>query len=403
MPSFAYRAVHASGRISRGEMTAANENELGHYLNQSGFELIDAREVAQKAIPSLFGPRKIHPRYVASFYARMHDMLAAEVAFPEALRDAQSATENRILAEALAQIAQAVANGKGIAASFALYPRLFSPIATAMMGAGERSGDMKSVFGALSRYAANAAQTHDRLRRALRYPVFLFLVAGGAVGFMMSMVLPQIVQFLNGLEGHPPLTTRALIVLSETFSAHGSAALWLIGLSGAAVCILRQVFPPAALFCDRLILRLPVIGNVLLKTSLARFAHSFSLLFRSGCDVRECLAQARETVGNQALKNAIESAEQRVTSGASLSLALGDVFPPFALGVLRTGEKSGNLGKSLDDISCAYDRESAEAIESFIGLLEPSLTLAIGAVLAWTVMAVLGPLYGSLSILGGRV
>lgn len=403
MPSFAYRAVHASGRIARGEMAAANENELGHYLSQSGLELIDAREVAQRAMPALLGSCKIHPRHAASFFARMQDMLCAGISFPEALRDSQSATENVVLAEALAQIAQAVANGKGIAASFALYPRLFSSVYIAMIGAGETSGDMKTVFGSLARYASSSAQTHDRLRRALRYPLFLFLVAGGAVGFMASMVLPQIAQFLNGLEAHPPFATRALIFFSEALSAGGGTLLWLTCISVAGLFITRRFFPPAALFCDRLLLRLPMVGPVLMKASLARFANSFSLLFRSGCDVRLSLAQARETLGNQALKNGIERAEERLTSGASLSIALGEVLPAFALGVLRTGEKSGSLGKSLDDIAAAYDREAMESLDAFIGLLEPCLTLAIGAILAWTVIAVLGPLYGSLSVLGGRL
>ncbi len=403
MPSFAYRAVHSSGRVSRGEMTAANENELGHYLSQSGLELIEAQIVRTKVISNILGPRKIHPRLVAAFFSRMHDLLRSNLAFPEALSDVQQATDNRTLAEALAQISQSIANGKGLASSFALYPQLFPPVFTALIGAGEKSGDICGVFGILSRSATAMAQTHDRLRRALRYPLFLFLVAGSAVAFMMTMVIPQIIQFLSGLDSHPPFATKALIYISETLSAHGGSLIFLAGGFIFASFCLRKFYPPAAVMYDRLLLRLPVIGNVIKKTSIARFANSFCLLFRSGCDVPQCLRQARETIGNKGLSSSLVKAEESVVFGKSLSAALSGILPPLALGILRTGEKSGDLGKSLDDIAATYDREALEAIDNFIGLLEPCLTLIIGAILAWTVIAVLGPLYGSLSVLGGRM
>ncbi len=403
MTQYMYRAVHPSGRISRGEMTAANENELGHYLSQSGLELIDAQEIRTKTVHSFLGPRKIHPRYTAAFFSRMHDLLESNISFPEALREMHMTTDNRILADALAQISRSIANGKGIAASFALYPHLFPSLFVALIGAGETSGDMKSVFRFLSRHAAHHAQTHDRLRRALRYPLFLFLVAGGAVAFMMTMVIPQVIQFLTGLEGHIPFATRVLVFASGIFTQYSGAALWLAGFILIASYGAYKFSPPFSLLIDQLFLRLPVIGSVILKTSLARFANSFSLLFRSGCDVPQCLRQAAETVRNRALRQNIEDAETRVIAGSSLSTALGGVLPSYALGVLRTGERSGDLGKSLDDIAVAYDREAMDSMDSFIGMLEPCLTLIIGAILAWTVLAVLGPLYGSLSILGRRM
>lgn len=403
MPPYAYRAVHASGRVSRGEMSAANENELAHYLSQSGLELIDARETGKNNLRLSGTRRKIPPRALAGFCARMHDLLLSGIAFPDALRDAQAATENRALADALAQILRTITNGNGIAASFALYPRLFPPVFVAMIGAGEKSGDMTVIFRFLSRYADSAAETQERLRRALRYPLFLFFVAGGAVSFMMTMVVPQIAQFLASIDGHLPLSTRILLGVSKAFTDYG-AVLCGGGLAAAlALFVARKTIPALAQAMDGLILRLPVIGNVIAKNALARFARSFSILFRSGCDVPHCLRQAGETVGNRALRADIVAAEERVLAGTSLSLALDRVVPPFATGLLRTGERSGDLGKSLDDITLAYDREAQAATDHFIGLLEPCLTLAIGGILAWTVMAMLGPLYGSLSILGKRM
>jgi type IV pilus assembly protein PilC len=403
MPSYVYRAIHMSGRISRGQMAASNENELAHYLNESGLELINAREKTTRALHLNFPNRKTPPRVLAAFCTRMHDLLQSGILFPIALHDVAEATENKAMRDGLAQIFRAIANGSGIAASFALYPRLFPPVFIAMIGAGENSGDMSVIFNFLARYTDNNAQTQERLHRALRYPLFLFFVAGGAVAFMMTTVVPQVVLFLNGIQGHLPFTTRLLVALSAAFTDYGLFIAAGIGLCAFSLFTGRMIFPSFAVTLDALMLRLPFIGSVIAKTSLARFAHSFAILFRSGCEVPACLQQAQETVGNHALRANIESAALRVQSGASLSLALEGVMPPFAIGLLRTGERSGNLGKSLGDIAVAYDREAQAATESFIGMLEPFLTLAIGGVLAWTVMAMLGPLYGSLSILGGRM
>jgi type IV pilus assembly protein PilC len=403
MPSYAYRAVHASGRIASGEMAAVNENELAHYLNQSGLELIEAREAVERPLRLFFARRKILPRALAAFCARMHDLLLSGIAFPDALRDVRTTTDNRVMADALAQISQAIANGKGIAASFSLYPHLFPTVVTAIIGAGEKSGDMAVIFNFLARYAANQAQTRERMIRALRYPLFLFFIAGGAVAFMMTMVVPQIVQFLNGIEGHLPFATRVLVFVSAAFTDYGAYILTSLLIFVGAVFLARKIFSAFAIALDGLLLRLPVIGNVIIKTTLARFTNSFAILFRSGCDVPLCLQQAGETIGNRALRVRLEGAERRVLEGASLSLALDGVVPPSAVGLLRTGERSGDLGKCLDDITIAYDREAQNAVDAFIGLLEPCLTLMIGGLLAWTVVAVLGPLYGSLSVLGGRM
>jgi type IV pilus assembly protein PilC len=115
------------------------------------------------------------------------------------------------------------------------------------------------------------------------------------------------------------------------------------------------------------------------------------------------LRQAGETFRNHVLRDKLEGAERKLTEGAALSAALEGLLPSYAIGVLLTGERSGNLAKSLQDISSACEREAGAAIDTFISFLEPCLTLVIGAMLAWTVLAVLGPLYGSISVLGGRM
>ncbi len=403
MPYYAYRAIHASGRLSRGERDAANENELAHDLSQAGLELIDARLKKERALRNFLPRKGISRRELAEFCQRLSGLLKAGISLPDALLENQSSTDNRILADALAQISKALANGKGVADSFALFPNLFSPIFLAIVGAGEKTGDMSAVFDLLARDTSAEAEARERLSRALRYPAFLFFVAGSATAFMMTAVVPQIVQFLNGIQGTLPVATRMLVSVSSLIATYGGDAVFGLALLATSAVFARKYHPPFALTADKALLRLPVLGGIVLKSDTARFARSFSILFRSGCDMASCLRQAAETMSNRALQSGIDSARQRIMDGASLSHALNGVLPPAAAGILRTGEKSGDLIQSLDAIAAAYDREAAHATDTFLGMLEPSLTLAIGAVMAWTVLAVLGPLYGSLSVLGSRL
>ena len=130
---------------------------------------------------------------------------------------------------------------------------------------------------------------------------------------------------------------------------------------------------------------------------LARFAQSLAILVQSELTIPESLSGARDTLGNRALEARLDHAMRDIESGRSLSSAMGELFPPFAVRILRIGEQGGRLPKSLGDIAAHYDREASDSVERIIGALEPTLTLIIGGILAWVVLAVLGPIYSSLS------
>jgi type II secretory pathway component PulF len=208
---------------------------------------------------------------------------------------------------------------------------------------------------------------------------------------------------LDSLDTTLPLATRILVSVASALSDFGPPIAGALCVLGLGAFVGRRALPSVAMLVDRILLRVPAIGNVIAKTEVARFAEVFSILFRSGCTVSDSLKQAGDVMENKALRADVKEAAQRLSGGLSLSAVLEGVMPPFALGVLRTGERSGHLAKSLDDIATVCDREASAKVDAFIGVLEPSFTLAIGGLLAWTVLAVLGPIYGSLSVLGGRM
>jgi type IV pilus assembly protein PilC len=399
MPAYRYRAAHGSGRIARGVATAANESELAQVLELSRLELIEAREKKPASPGRVFRltARRASPRALALFCSHASDLLRAGMAFLDVLNDLAATMEAGALRDALADIARSLRHGSRIADAFAEHPRLFPPVFIAILGSGEASGDIAHAFERLTVYVESRAVMNERLRRALRYPLFLLLLAFAVITFMMVLVVPEIVSFLNSIGGQLPPATRALIAVSGLFGA----VWWMVGLAFfggmASLAVLRRLSVRAARVLDGLLLRIPVMGGVLQKIMLARFAQSFSILMQSGLALPASLRAAQGTLGNRALEARLDAALQRITSGCPLSSAMDDVFPPFALRLLRIGEQGGRLTKSLGDLAAIYDREAAERVDSLIGALEPALILLIGGILAWVVLAVLGPIYGSLA------
>ncbi|HUY69189.1 MAG TPA: type II secretion system F family protein [Alphaproteobacteria bacterium] len=401
MPAYRYRAVRAAGGIAKGRLVAANESELAQHLNAAGLELIAARAKNETLAPrARFYPRleiRSEPRALAGFCLQMSDLLAAGISFAAALSDLESAAASPALREALADVAREVRHGSMISAAFARHPRLFPDIFVAILAAGEKSGDLEKTFAHLARYAETRARTAEQLRRALRYPLFLFAVAIGVVVFMMIMVVPEVIQFLKTFHNRLPLATRVLIAVSQIVVE----GWWIAGLAIAgmiaALAIARKHSQAVACTLDSALLRLPLLGPALRKLALARFTHSFAILFQSGLGVPASLRAAKAALGNKALEAALGDAERQVQAGRALSAAMENLFPPFAARLLRTGEQSGRLGKALGHIASAYDREVTDVTERLIGAIEPALTLMIGLILVWVVLAVLGPIYGNLA------
>lgn len=401
MPVFRYKAVDASGAVVRGRLLAANENELSAILNEARLELIDTSKAAERKATTR--RERIAAQHMAAAFRTLANLTTTGMPLIDVLRHTAETTQDARLRNALGHVAQAVTNGQSLAHACAEQARFMPPLCIALIEAGEQGDDLPAAFSSLADYFERRATVQDKLAAALRYPLFLLLIAGGAVGFLLTQVIPNIVQFLQSLHGDLPATTRALIAVSDAVRGVLPGFAVLAAIAAVTAMVAYRVSPRAALWLDARLMDLPLIGDVIRKSSIARFCTGLSLLLRGGCEIGKALRLAREAAGNRALAAGLESAAGRVTAGADLSNALQGVLPAFACSLLRTGEQSGDLTKSLSQIADMAARDAQARLNGFVALLEPSLTVAIGGVLAWTVLAVLGPLYGSLSLLGGRM
>lgn len=401
MPEFLYRAMDRSGRMHRGSMAAVNDDDLESRLAESSLDLISLRPVRDGLSLGLFR-RRLRASEVVQFCVHMEHLLHAGVSLLECLEDVREATESAHFRDIVSVLHTDVRDGAMLSVALSRHPGVFDDIFLGLVRAGEETGNLELSFAELARHIRWREEISDRLRRALRYPLILSFLIIGILALMMGYVVPSVVGYLREIDMALPWLTRALIAVSDFV-----VAVWPL-LVTAPVVILFGVAAGMrssqnfAYEVDRLKLRLPLIGPVLRKMALSRFAHFFSVLFRGGVPILACLETARGVVGNREISRALSDVVESVSEGHSLAAALEatGVFPSLVVRMVRVGEDSGKMVDTLDNVTYFYDREVNETVSDMIAGIEPAVTVFLGVLLVWIAVAVLGPIYNSFGSLG---
>ncbi len=401
MPEFAYRAMDGSGNRVSGAMPAANEADLEERLRQAGLDLITARGIAASPIARL-RQRRIRAADLIQLCVHLEQLQRAGAPLVESLDDVREATEAGRFRDILSSVFADVRDGSMMSAALARHPSVFDDVFVGLVRAGEETGSLGESFGELARHIRWSDDLRQRVRKALRYPMVLGVLLLAVTGLMMGYVVPSVVGYLREIGAELPFFTVALIATSDFISVAWPFLIGVPLLAIVAVVVAVRTSPEAALRADEIKLRLPIIGPVLRKIALSRFAHFFSVLFRSGIPIIACLETAREVVGNRSIAAALERAGEGVSTGATLadSLVATGAFPSLVVRMVKVGEATGELIDTLENVTYFYDREVEDAVSTMVGALEPAITIVLGALLTWVAVAVLGPIYDSFGSLG---
>ncbi|NTU76737.1 MAG: type II secretion system F family protein, partial [Alphaproteobacteria bacterium] len=351
MPAFLYRAVHPSGRVQKGTIVAANENELVAVLDDAGLELIEAKTCKPSFSLSLYRRSTQTPslRERLLLCGQLRDLLQAGVPFLQALQILLDSSMPERLRAVTETLARSIRHGSHVAAAFTQHPGLFSPVFIALLVAGEESGDLAATFDRLTHYLERQLRFQTQLRRALRYPLFLLALALGVTTFMMTLVVPQVVGFLNSLSNELPFLTRLLVGTAGFFADAWAPALLFLLVGSFAIVAGRRSHENFASLTDSWFLALPGLGNVARQLSTARFATSLAVLLRCGVSLPASLHIAAAVLGNRVLTTVALEAEQRLLAGQTFSAATHNLFPPTITQRLRVGEQSGRLTQTLEN------------------------------------------------------
>ena len=317
----------------------------------------------------------------------------------EGLIDLRESVENLRFREVVAGLVETIEGGKNLSGALADYPEVFSKVIVSLVRSGEQTGKLSEVLKGLAETLKWEDELAAQTKKLLIYPLFVGGIVTLVTFFLMIYLVPQMVGFIRNMGQEIPLQTRILIHVSNFFVnfwwavAAAPFAIW-YGLKAAA-----RTYPSVAFRIDDLKLRVPYLGPILRKIILSRFASSFAMMYSSGITVLDAIRSSEEIVGNRPLENALRTAGQQIAEGKGLTQAFTDVglFPALVIRMLKIGENTGALDKALLNVAYFYNREVKEGIDRVQAMIEPAMTVVLGAILGWVMLAVLGPVYDTIS------
>jgi type IV pilus assembly protein PilC len=397
MPSFSYKAVDKLGRMAMGQVDALNEVDLEIRLERMGLDLITFRLATRST--SLFNRNKVSNQDLVMFCFQLEQLSSAGVPLLECLNDLRESTNNPYFQKVLGAISSEVEGGKMLSQALAEHPAVFSDVFVSLIDAGERTGQLPVVLNNLFNTIRWQDELMSQTKKLLAYPAFVAVVVSLAVVFLMIYVVPQMVSFLRNMGQELPLNTQILIAMSNAFVNYW----WLIlGLPVVAVVMLAAAIrsnPAVRYRFDLFKLNIPITGPILHKIIMARFARYFALMYQTGIPILDAIKICENIVGNRVVADALTRVHAQINAGDAMSESFRNagLFPQLVVRMIKVGESTGALDKSLLNISYFYDRDVNDAMQKMLKMIEPALTVLLGGILAFIMFSVLGPVYDSFS------
>lgn len=393
MPTYRYKAIDRQGRRANGQLEANNEVDLELRLKRMNLDLITLRQL--RTDPSAFRRGNITRRDLINLCFDLEQISRAGIPLIDGLRDLRGNAPNPRFAEIMSSLVEDIEGGKMLSDGMAAFPTIFTPVFVSLVRAGEQSGRVSEVFHALG----ESLKWHDELasqtRRLLIYPSFVLVVVLSVMMFLLVFLVPQVVSLLKNMGLALPLQTRILIAVSEFATRYWYVLVTLPVVAAAGLAAAVRTNPRARLLYDGAKLRIPVIGPILRKIMLARFANFFALMYQSGITILDAIKTSEGIVGNSVIANALQRVGQQINAGESLSDTFQNtgLFPSLVVRMMRVGENTGALDTALQNVNYFYSRDVKESVEKALKLLEPLLTLVLGLLLMLILYSVLTPVY----------
>jgi type IV pilus assembly protein PilC len=392
MAVFAYRAMNPQGRIVHGELDAANLVDLELRLKRMELDFIHGRPT-QRA--RLLKSGSVPRQELINFCFHLEQLTRAGVPILEGLTDLRDSTDHPRFREVVAGLVESIQGGRSLSEAMNEHPEAFDGVFCNLIRAGETSGNLTQVLHDLAASLKREDELAAYARKIVIYPAVVVVVLVGAVTMSLLFVVPELAKLFRSTGQDLPLQTRLLVGASNGLRNYWWAVLGIAAGTFFALRLAITTRPEARLWFDNLLLRLPLLGDIRRKLIMARFVGLFSMMYASGITIVTALRTAEDVMGNAALRLGMQRVGQLIGEGHNVSAAFHAVglFPPLVTRMIRVGENTGALDAALANVSYFYDRDVRESVERLQALLEPMLTLLLGGIMLWIMMAVLGPVY----------
>ena len=390
--TFTYEGIDRKGSRVKGEITGKGPALVRAELRKQG---IQAKKVVKKREMSLGGKKKIRPMDIALFTRQMATMMKAGVPLVQAFEIVSDGLENPSMREVILKLKADVESGNNFAGALRQHPRLFDDLYCSLIESGEASGSLETMLDRVALYKEKTEALKQKIKKAVKYPIAVICVAVIVTGILLVKVVPTFQELFQGFGAELPAFTQFVINLSEGLQSN----FLLVLLIGAGLIIgftearkRSQGFHDAV---DRALLRIPVVGPITHKATVARFARTLSTTFAAGVPLIDALDACAGATGNVVYRKAVLQVKEDVATGQQLQFAMRStgVFPAMALQMTAIGEESGALDEMLAKVATYYEDEVDNLVDGLTSMLEPLIMAILGVLIGGLIIAMYLPIF----------
>jgi type IV pilus assembly protein PilC len=397
MPRYRGSLRDSSGKEIQQVIKAESSNEARLAWSQKGFRVIQVKEetggIDLEAIQ--LSLQSVSVKDMAIFSRQLSTLVNAGVSMVRGLGVLTDQCSNAKLKVTLKKVLDDVQEGSSFSDALRKHPKVFDRLYCAMVQAGEAGGVLDEVLARLAQLLEDAARLANKIKSAMTYPAVVTFIAVGIFMAMCIFIIPTFEGVFKQLGGELPAFTQLLVDISKFLR---SPAVLSLPVGIAVVVIAFKWFystPFGRLYMDGVFLKLPLFGDLVVKSSVARFSRTFGSLTRAGVPILGSLEITSETAGNMVISNAIDAARESVKEGGMISPALekGEVFPPMAIQMISIGEETGEMDKMLMKVADFYENEVEEAVKALTSLMEPVMILVLGGMVGSIIIGMYLPIF----------
>ncbi len=407
MPAFLYKGRNPRGDAVMGRVEADSPDAVANQLFTLGITPVDINEVIDEDDPLQHWLRRLgasRPTTVdlILFSRQMYTLTRSGVPLVRGLKGLAESTRNLILRETIEDVVDTLESGRDLATAFGRHPKLFSPLYVSIVRVGEHSGQLEDSFLRVYEFLSADKKLRDRIKQALRYPTFVMIAIAAAVAVITLWVIPAFARVFERGAVELPWATQAILAVSSFMVSYWWSLLGAI-VGGIIAFRLWTGTEHGRYQWDRMRFRIPIVGDIVLRATLARFARSFSVTFRSGVPLVQALTLTAKALDNEflgervlAMRNGVERGESLFRSAAGVGL-----FTPLVLQMIAVGEETGRVDDMLDEVAGFYEREVEYDIDNLSAAIEPVLIVAMGVMVLILALGVFLPMWDIAQAVGG--
>ncbi len=391
---FIWRGVNRKGKKIDGELAADNVIALKTQLRKQGITPSRVKK-KPKALFGMGGDKAITPGDIAVITRQIATMLGAGVPLVQTIQMIGKGHDNGKMRKLLGNIETKLSSGIPLSDCLRDHPLYFDDLYCDLVASGEQSGALESIYGRIATYKEKAEALKSKIKKAMTYPIAVVVIAAIVTSILLIFVVPVFEEIFAGFGAELPAFTLFVLAISEFMQAY-----WYLGLAGIFISLFlfKRAHRNSLKLrdsVDKSILKLPVIGDLLEKAAVARFARTLSTTFAAGVPLIDALESAAGASGNAVFRDAILEVRTEVSSGMQMNLAMrnSNIFPDMVVQMVAIGEESGAVDDMLSKVANVYEQQVDDAVDGLTALLEPMIMAVLGVVIGGLIIAMYLPIF----------